>query len=67
MTIDTSLHSNIPLRPTGMNMQCKPMRQADFQMIEAQLLGNLERQNSKPAGGMYGWSGPSYGKILSMT
>ncbi|XP_063895892.1 autophagy-related protein 2 homolog A [Helicoverpa armigera] len=52
--------SNIPLRPSGMNMQCKPMRQADFQMIEAQLLGNLERQHSKPVGGMYGWSGPSY-------
>ncbi|XP_026743285.1 autophagy-related protein 2 homolog A-like [Trichoplusia ni] len=52
--------SNIPLRPSGMNMQCKPMRQADFQLIEAQLLGNLEKQSSKRSGGMYGWSGPSY-------
>ncbi|KAG6455439.1 hypothetical protein O3G_MSEX009232 [Manduca sexta] len=51
--------SNIPLRPSGMNMQCKPMRQADFQLIEAQLLGNLERQNSRPTG-MHGWSGPSF-------
>ncbi|XP_075983297.1 autophagy-related 2 isoform X2 [Anticarsia gemmatalis] len=52
--------SNIPIRPTGMNMHCKPMRPSDFQLIEAQLLGNIEKQTTKPAGGMYGWSGPSY-------
>ncbi|XP_052756582.1 autophagy-related protein 2 homolog A isoform X3 [Galleria mellonella] len=53
--------SNIPLRPTGVNVQCKPMKRADFQLIEAQLLGNLEKQSaSKPYVGMSGWSGPSY-------
>ncbi|KAH9636433.1 hypothetical protein HF086_006248 [Spodoptera exigua] len=51
--------SNIPLRPSGM-AQCKPMKPADFQLIEAQLLGTFERHNAKPAGGMSGWSGPSY-------
>ncbi|XP_045776886.1 autophagy-related protein 2 homolog A [Maniola jurtina] len=51
--------SNIPVRPSGPNMQCKPMKQADFQLIEAQLLGNLEKQQSKPAA-KYGWSGPSF-------
>ncbi|XP_049877954.1 autophagy-related protein 2 homolog A isoform X2 [Pectinophora gossypiella] len=51
--------SNIPLRPTGQNMQCKPMKRADFQLIEAQLLGNLEKETSRPAG-MYGWSGPNF-------
>ncbi|XP_072929775.1 autophagy-related protein 2 homolog A [Epargyreus clarus] len=50
--------SNIPLRSSGINMQCKPMKQADFQLIEAQLLGNLEQQSTKLTG-MYGWSGPS--------
>ncbi|XP_013170925.1 PREDICTED: autophagy-related protein 2 homolog A isoform X1 [Papilio xuthus] len=50
--------SNLPLRQSGVNMQCKPMKQADFQLIEAQLQGNLERQ-SKPTH-MYGWSGPSF-------
>lgn len=54
-------HSNIPLRPSGMS-QCKPMKPADFQLVEAQLLGTFEKHNSKPAGGMSGWSGPSYGK-----
>lgn len=51
--------SNLPIRSSGMNIQCKPMKQADFQLIEAQLLGNLERHSSKSVG-MYGWSGPSY-------
>ncbi|RVE41481.1 hypothetical protein evm_013868 [Chilo suppressalis] len=51
--------SNIPLRSNNINVQCKPMRQADFQLIEAQLLGNLERHNSKPTSSKYGWSGPS--------
>lgn len=51
--------SNIPLRPSSINMQCKPMKQADFQLIEAQLLGNLGRQASRPSN-MYGWSGPSF-------
>ncbi|CAG4954291.1 unnamed protein product [Parnassius apollo] len=50
--------SNLPLRPSGVNTQCKPMKQADFQLIEAQLQGNLERQ-AKPTH-MYGWSGPSF-------
>ncbi|XP_064073916.1 autophagy-related protein 2 homolog A [Vanessa tameamea] len=50
--------SNIPIRPS-VNMQCKQMKQTDFQVIEAQLLGNLEKQHSKPQG-MYGWSGPSF-------
>ncbi|XP_050353796.1 autophagy-related protein 2 homolog A [Nymphalis io] len=50
--------SNIPIRP-NVNMQCKQMKQSDFQVIEAQLLGNLEKQHSKPQG-MYGWSGPSF-------
>ncbi|XP_026314640.1 autophagy-related protein 2 homolog A isoform X2 [Hyposmocoma kahamanoa] len=52
--------SNIPLRPNGGNMQCKPMKRADFQLIEAQLLGNLERESARPNVGMYGWSGPSF-------
>ncbi|XP_028161137.1 autophagy-related protein 2 homolog A-like isoform X2 [Ostrinia furnacalis] len=52
--------SNIPLRPSNINVQCKPMRQADFQLIEAQLLGNLERQNLRPSSSKYGWSGPSF-------
>ncbi|CAB3245611.1 unnamed protein product [Arctia plantaginis] len=51
--------SNLPMRPSGLNMQCKPMGQADFQLIEAQLLGNFERQSSKPTS-KHGWSGPSY-------
>ncbi|XP_059053209.1 autophagy-related protein 2 homolog A isoform X2 [Achroia grisella] len=51
--------SNIPMRPSGVNVQCKPMKRADFQLIEAQLLGNLEKQSTKPHG-MSGWSGPSY-------
>ncbi|CAH2045147.1 unnamed protein product, partial [Iphiclides podalirius] len=50
--------SNLPLRSSGINMQCKPMKQADFQLIEAQLQGNLERQ-ARPTH-MYGWSGPSF-------
>lgn len=57
------MRSNIPVRPSGPNMQCKPMKQADFQLIEAQLLGNLEKQHSKPTG-KYGWSGPSFGKKI---
>ncbi|KAM3960547.1 LOW QUALITY PROTEIN: autophagy-related protein 2 homolog A-like [Aphomia sociella] len=52
--------SNIPLRPNGGNVQCKPMKRADFQLIEAQLLGNLEKQTTRPRVGMSGWSGPSY-------
>ncbi|KAL0869015.1 hypothetical protein ABMA27_007335, partial [Loxostege sticticalis] len=52
--------SNIPLRPSNINVQCKPMRQADFQLIEAQLLGNLERQSARPSSNKYGWSGPSF-------
>ncbi|KOB74217.1 putative autophagy-related protein 2-like protein, partial [Operophtera brumata] len=51
--------SNIPMRSSGMNIHCKPMKQADFQLIEAQLLGNLEHQTSKPTG-KHGWSGPSF-------
>ncbi|XP_028031335.1 autophagy-related protein 2 homolog A isoform X2 [Bombyx mandarina] len=51
--------SNIPMRSNSVNMQCKPMRPVDFQLIEAQLLGNFERQYSKPSN-MYGWSGPNY-------
>nr|XP_032521556.1 autophagy-related protein 2 homolog A [Danaus plexippus plexippus] len=51
--------SNIPVRPSNINMQCKPMKQADFQLIEAQLLGNLDKQQAKPSN-MYGWSGPSF-------
>ncbi|CAG9136612.1 unnamed protein product [Plutella xylostella] len=50
--------SNIPLRPSGVNMQCKPMGQADFQRIEAQLMGNFSREN-KPNLAMYGWTGQS--------
>ncbi|XP_038206483.1 autophagy-related protein 2 homolog A [Zerene cesonia] len=49
--------SNIPIRPSGVNVQCKPMTHADFQLIEAQLLGNLEKR-AKPTT-MHGWSGPS--------
>ncbi|CAK1550463.1 unnamed protein product [Leptosia nina] len=49
--------SNIPLRPSGANVQCKPMKPADFQLIEAQLLGNLEKR-AKPTA-LHGWSGPS--------
>ncbi|KAF9799821.1 hypothetical protein SFRURICE_011137 [Spodoptera frugiperda] len=56
---DLEDRSNIPLRPSGMS-QCKPMKPADFQLVEAQLLGTFEKHNSKPAGGMSGWSGPSY-------
>lgn len=52
------------MRPSGMNIHCKPMKQADFQLIEAQLLGNLEHQTSKPTG-KHGWSGPSFGKSLN--
>ncbi|KAI8424924.1 hypothetical protein MSG28_006836 [Choristoneura fumiferana] len=40
-------------------MQCKPMRPADYQLIEAQLLKNFEKGNAKRRAGMYGWSGPS--------
>ncbi|XP_068618840.1 autophagy-related protein 2 homolog A [Battus philenor] len=50
--------SNLPLRSTGGTMQCKPMKLADYQLIEAQLQGNMERQG-KPMH-MYGWSGPSF-------
>ncbi|XP_047512068.1 autophagy-related protein 2 homolog A isoform X1 [Pieris napi] len=49
--------SNIPMRPSGVNVQCKPMKPADFQLIEAQLLGNLEKR-AKPTA-LHGWSGPS--------
>ncbi|XP_050674952.1 autophagy-related protein 2 homolog A isoform X2 [Leptidea sinapis] len=48
--------SNIPLRPNAVNVQCKPMKPADFQLIEAQLLGNLE--NHTKSNQMRGWSGP---------
>ncbi|XP_061721748.1 autophagy-related protein 2 homolog A [Cydia pomonella] len=57
---DLEDRSNVPLRPSGSNLQCKPMRPADFQLIEAQLLGNFEKDNVKPRTGMYGWSGPSF-------
>ncbi|KAL4717909.1 hypothetical protein ACJJTC_001327, partial [Scirpophaga incertulas] len=52
--------SNIPIRPNTMNVQCKPMKQADYQFIEAQLLSNLERQSAKPSTSKHGWSGPNY-------
>ncbi|XP_053613848.1 autophagy-related protein 2 homolog A [Plodia interpunctella] len=55
---DLEDRSNIPLRPSSVNVQCKPMKRADFQLIEAQLLGNLEKQSTRPSG-LTGWSGPS--------
>lgn len=55
--------SNIPLRPSGQNVQCKPMELADFQLIEAQLLGNLEMRADPTA--LHGWSGPSIGKCIN--
>ncbi|CAH2094707.1 unnamed protein product [Euphydryas editha] len=50
--------SNIPIR-SCLNMQCKQMKQKDFQFIEAQLIGNLDRQHLKPQNA-FGWSGPSF-------
>lgn len=50
--------SNIPMRSTN-NLQCKPMRQADYQYIEQQLHANFTKQSNKYTFG-HGWSGHSF-------
>ncbi|XP_022818068.1 autophagy-related protein 2 homolog A isoform X1 [Spodoptera litura] len=56
---DLEDRTNIPLRPSG-TAQCKPMKPADFQLIEAQLLDMFEKHKAKFAGSKSGWSGPGY-------
>ncbi|GBP70052.1 Autophagy-related protein 2 homolog A [Eumeta japonica] len=51
--------SNIPMRPSTVNTQCKPLDKADFDLIEAQLLSNFAKDRNKSYAS-HGWSGPSY-------